>query len=154
MAWYQLFQPSAQGANHHPGTAKKIKGPQGYCRWECNLAVVWRQMATGGGHAQLKETMNTLGVPVMTKSSFVQSEHSIRECWRQQLQKSVAAAGKEERRLAEESGDYRECIPAITVVVDGGWSKPSHIHSFGVAIIMRKEVSLHLIVCVSPHFPL
>ena len=136
MAWYQLFQPSAQGANHHPGTAKKIKGPWGYRQWECNLAAVWRQMATGGGHTQLEETMSTLGVPVMTKSSFIQSEHSIRECWRQQLQKSVAAAGEEEKRLAKERRDYHECIPAITVIIDGGWSKPSYIHSYNTKSVV------------------
>ena len=52
-------------------TAKKVKGPRGYRRWECNLAAVWGQMATGGGHTQLQETMSTLGVPVMTKRNFV-----------------------------------------------------------------------------------
>ncbi len=55
-------------------TSKKVKGPQGYSRWECNLAVVWGQMATGGGHSQLEETMSVLGVPVMTGASFVHSE--------------------------------------------------------------------------------
>ena len=106
-------------------SAKKIKGPRGYHRWECNLAAVWGQLATGDGHAQLEETMSTLGVPVMTKSSFTQSEHSIGEWWRQQLQQSMAAAGEDEKRLAEERGDYHECIPAITVIIDGGWSKRS-----------------------------
>ncbi len=38
----------------------------------------------------------------------------------------MAAAGKEEKRLAEERGDFHEVVPAITVVVDGGWSKRSH----------------------------
>ena len=28
-------------------TSKKVKGPRGYSRWECNLAAVWGQMATG-----------------------------------------------------------------------------------------------------------
>ena len=93
-------------------TAKKVKGPRGYRRWECNLAAVWGQMATGGGHTQLQETMSTLGVPVMTKRNFVQSEHSIGEWWRQELKRSMAAAGEEEKRLAEERGDYHEGIPA------------------------------------------
>ena len=107
-------------------------------------------MATGGGHAQLEETMSTLGVPVMTKRNFIQTEHSIGEWWRQQLQESMAAAGEEEKRLAEERGDYHEGIPAITVIIDGGWSKRSHKHSYnaksGVAIIMGKETGklLHI----------
>lgn len=52
-------------------TSSKVKGPSNYARWECNLAAVWGQMATGGGHSHLEETMGVLGVPVMTKSSFI-----------------------------------------------------------------------------------
>ena len=43
-------------------TSHKIKGPNGYQRWECNLAAVWGQMSTGGGHTKLQETMATLGI--------------------------------------------------------------------------------------------
>ena len=32
-------------------------------------------------------------------------------------------AGKVKHRNAERSGDYFEGVPAITVIVDGGWSK-------------------------------
>ena len=39
-------------------------------------------------------------------------------------------AGKEEKRLAEQRGDYHQGVPAITVVVDGCWSKHSHKHSY------------------------
>ena len=49
-------------------------------------------------------------------------------------------AGKEEKRLAEERGDFNEVVPAITVIVDRGWSKRSHRHSYnaksGVGIII------------------
>ena len=31
-------------------------------------------MSTGGGHSQLKEIMSTVGVPVITKSSFTDTE--------------------------------------------------------------------------------
>ena len=45
--------------------------------------------------------------------------------------------------MAEERGDYHEGIPALTVVVDGGWSKRSHKHSYnaksGVGIIIGRE---------------
>ena len=131
-------------------TAQKVKGPRGYRRWECNLAAVWGQMVTGGGHSQLEETMSILGVPVMTKSSFVQSERDIGEWWRLELQESMAAAGKEEKRLAEESGSYHDGVPAITVIVDGGWSKRSHKHSYnaksGVGIIIGQRTGklLHI----------
>ena len=98
---------------------------------------------TGGEHSQLKETMSVLGVPAMTKSTFVRSERSISEWLRKAMGKSMAEAGREEKQLAEEKGDYHNGVPAITVIVDGGWSKRSHKHSYnaysGVAIIIAKE---------------
>ena len=39
-------------------------------------------------------------------------------------------AGQEEKRLAEERNDYHQGVPAITVIVGGGWSKCSHKHSY------------------------
>ncbi len=131
-------------------TSPKVKGPRGYSRWECNLAAVWGEMTTGGGHSRLEESMSVMGVPVMTKSSFIRSECGIGEQWRRSLIDSMAEAGREEKRLAEERGDFHEGVPAITVVVDGGWSKRSHKHSYnaksGVAIIIGKETGklLHI----------
>ena len=87
--------------------------------------------------------MGVLGVPVMSKNSFTQTQHGIGEWWRLQLAETMTAAGKEEKRLAEERGDYHEGMPALTVVVDGGCSKRSHKHSYnaksGVGIILGKE---------------
>ena len=65
---------TACGDRIHLETSPKVKGPNDYKRWECNLAAVWGQMATGGGHNHLQETMSVLGVPVMSKVSFVQTE--------------------------------------------------------------------------------
>ena len=99
-------------------------------------------MSTGSGHSQLQESMSVLGVPVMTKKSFNDTERSIGEMWEKELLESMATAGREEKRLAEENGSYHEGVPAITVIVDGGWSKRSHKHSYnaksGVAIIIGK----------------
>ena len=54
----------------------------------------------------------------------------------------MITAGKEEKKLAEERNDYHQGVPAITVYVDGGWSKRSHKHSYnaksGAAIIIGK----------------
>ncbi len=131
-------------------TAQKVKGPKGYRRWECDLAAVWGQVVTGGGHSQLEETMSVVGDPVMSKKSFIESERDIGEWWSQELQEAMTAAGKEEKRMAEERGDYHEGVPAITVILDGGWSKRSHKHYYnaksGVAIIIGKETGklLHI----------
>lgn len=122
-------------------TSEKVKGPK---RWECNLAAVWGQMVTGGGHSKLQDIV---GVPVMSKASFIQTERDIGEWWKVQLKESMIEAGKEEKRMAIERGDYHQGIPAIT---DGGWSKRSHKHSYnansGVAIIIGKATGklLHI----------
>ena len=63
-------------------TSSKVKGPKQYCRWECNLAAVWGQMATGGGHGHLEQTMSVLGVPVMTPASFITTERDLGLWWK------------------------------------------------------------------------
>ena len=94
-------------------------------------------MATGGGHTPLKESMSVLGVPIMNKSSVQHTERDIGEWWTKTLEQAMIEAGQEEKRLAN---DYHQGVPAITVIVDGGWSKRSHKHSYnaksGVGIII------------------
>ena len=70
--------------------------------------------------------LRVIGVPVMRKNAFITTERGIGQEWQHQLEESMIAAGKEEKWLAEECGHYHEGIPAITVVVDGGWGKRSH----------------------------
>ena len=65
-------------------------------------------------------------------------------------QETMIEAGKEEKKLAEESGNYHQGIPAITVIVDGGWCKRAHKHSYnaksGVGIIIGQRTGklLHI----------
>ena len=100
-------------------------------------------MSRGGGHSHLEETIGVMGVPVMTLNSFIATEREIGNAWKEKLAESMAEVGREEKRLAIERGDYHEGVPAITVIVNGGWSKRSHRHSYnansGVAIIIGKE---------------
>ena len=55
----------------------------------------------------------------------------------------MASAGSEEKQIAIEKGQYHDKVPAITVIVDGGWCKQSHKYSYnalsGVGIIFGKE---------------
>ena len=137
-------------------TSPKVKGPSKYARWECNLEAVWGQMAIGGGHSHLEESMGVLGVPVMTKASFINTEREIGQWWKEKLTESMLEAGREEKRLAEERGSFHEGVPAITVIMDGGWSKRSHKHSYnansGVGIIVGKETGKLLHVGVRNKF--
>ena len=113
-------------------TYKKVKGPRGYNQWECNLAAVWGQIATGTGHRQLEETMSVMGVPVLTKATFISTERDIGECWKQILLSSMAEAGQEEKKIAKENGRFHEGVPAVTVIV--GPSAP-----INTAIMPNKE---------------
>ena len=121
-------------------------------RWECNLTAVWGQMSTGGGHSQLEEAMSVVGVPVMTKKSFISTERDIGASWKKELSESMAKAGMEERTLAEENGEFHHGVPAITDIVNGGWSKRSHKHSYnansGVGINIGKRTGKLLYVGV------
>ena len=133
-------------------TCDKVRGVGGGQRWESNVAAVWGQMETGGGYAHLKETMSLMGVPVMTKKAFMVTESAIDQHWWQSLEESMRQAAEEEKRLAVGRDSYHERIPCITVIVDAGWSKRSHKHSYnaksGVGIIVGMETKKLLYVGV------
>ncbi len=48
---------------------------------------------TGGGHSQLEEAMSIVGVPVMTKKSFIQTKRDIGEVWKKELLELMMMAG-------------------------------------------------------------
>ena len=107
------------------------------------LHAVWEQMVTGGGHAPLTESMAVLGVRSLTKKAFITIEKHIGQWWWTLFEDSMKQAGNEERAIAIANGRYHQGVPAITVIIDGGWSKRSHKHSYnaksGVGIIIGKE---------------
>ena len=55
------------------------------------------------------------------------------------LEEQLACVAVPERQLAILNGCYHNRVPTITVVVDAGWSKRSHKHSYnaksGVGVI-------------------
>ena len=129
----------------------KVMGPNGYECWESNLSTVWGQMSTSNGHNNLQDAMSVLGVPIMSKMTFIQTERDIGEMWEREMDKAVLETGNKEKRLADERGNYHQDVPAVTVVVDGGWSKRSHKLSYnacksGVRIIIGQKTGkiLHI----------
>ena len=67
----------------------------------------------------------------------------IGQWWWDLLKESMKQAEGAEEAIAISKGHYRQGIPAITVIVDGGWSTQSYKHSYnaksGVGIIIDKE---------------
>ena len=43
---------------------------------------------------------------------------------------------QEEKQLAMKHNEYHQRVPSITVMVDGGWSKKSHKHSYNVNLVI------------------
>ena len=80
----------------------------------------------------------------------METERIIGKKWWDSLELSMKEAAEEEKKLAIARGSYHEDVPAITVIVDGGWSKRTHKHSYnaksGVGIIVGKQTGkiLHL----------
>ena len=103
-----------------------------------NIAVLG-QISTGGGANHLEEQLACVGVPSLSKKSFIQLERTLGTLFEEVVSQQLLSAGKEEKQQAILNGNYHNGIPAITVVVDGGWSKRSHKHSYnakcGVGVI-------------------
>ena len=71
MASILAYKCSGCGENISFATSSKASIPSSGKYWTCNVAAVWGQMATGG---HLEESMSILGVPVMSKQSFITTE--------------------------------------------------------------------------------
>ena len=86
-----------------------------------------------------QEQLACVQIPAMTKVSFIELERSLGRVFEQLVADNLLAVSKEEKALAIARGDFHSGVPAITVVVDGGWSKRSHKHSYnaksGVGVI-------------------
>jgi len=99
-------------------------------------------MVVGGGFNALEETI------------FVHTKRAIRKWWWSLLEESMASAGREEKQIAK--GQYHDNIPDITVIVDGGWCKRVHRHSYnalsGVGVIFGKETKKLLFIGVRNKF--
>ena len=51
--------------------------------------------------------------------------------------------GKEELRLATESGSLLDGVPYCTVIVDGGWSKRSYGHGYNALSGLVRIINIH-----------
>ena len=74
-----------------------------------------------------------------TSRSFIQIERSMGTAFEAMVGENLLIACQKEKQLAIEQGICHNGVPAITVVVDAGWSKRNHKHSYnansGVGVI-------------------
>ena len=85
----------------------------------------------------LATTMAAVGVPSVSKQTFTTMERVWSTEMEKQLISSMKVAGAEEKRIAIETGRSHHEVPAITVIVDGGWSKRSHKHSSDANLVWQ-----------------
>ena len=75
-------------------------------------------------------------VTSLNSQSFIQMEHDLGTAFEAMVGKNLLIASQKEKQLVIEQENYHNGIPAIAVVVDGGWSKRSHKHSnSGIGVI-------------------
>ena len=148
-----VFQCECEGCHKQwkVHTSPKMDTVNGQ-RYDVNVRAVWGQVASGGGCYKMNEFLSTMGVSGMSKCTFSKLEHEISQWWQVALDDEMKKAGEEEVLLAKERGDYHEGVPATSVVVDGGWSKRTHKHTYnalGGAVIVigvytKKILSLQI----------
>ena len=96
-------------------------------------------MSTGGGLTRLNSTLALMDVPGMQKRMYTDTEEFLGKEMHTYLAQSMQKVAEEEKKHAIETSNFHQGIPSITVVVDEGWSKWSHKHSYnaksGVAVI-------------------
>ena len=119
-------------------TSEKVKlGEKRH--YTTNIGAVFGQVSTGGGGDHLEEQLASMSVPSLSPHSFVGIERSLGTAFEDIVTNELLAAGKEEREHAIKHNKFSEGVPACTVMVDGGWSKRSHKHSYnansGVGVI-------------------
>ena len=104
-----------------------------------NIGATLGQIATGGGANHLKEQLVCIQVPSLSTPSFINLERTMGTTFEAIVSTRLLTAGQMEKQLAIGQGNYHNGVPAITVVVDAGWSKRNHKHSYnansGVGVI-------------------
>ena len=120
--------------------------------YSVNISTTLGQIATGGGADHLKEQLTCIQVPSLSTPTFVNLEYIMGTKFEATVNHQLLTAGQIERQLAIAQGNYHHGVPAITVIVDGGWSKRSHKHSYnvksGVGVIFRATTKALLFIGV------
>ena len=107
--------------------------------YETNLGAVLGQVATGGGGDHLQEQLSAMNIPSLSPHSFIQFERDLGTAFESLVTEQLLIAGREEYEHAAATNCRVNGKLACTVVVDGGWSKRYHRHSYnaksGVGVI-------------------
>ena len=110
------------------------------------------QMSTGGGCNNLEESLCTIGIPSMSKPTFIEIERLLGSAFEAYLGELMLQAGIEEKEIAIKNNEYHQNVSSITVIVHRGWSKRSNkpqafiqckFRSWGHIWCCYKEIVIH-----------
>ncbi|KAL4132332.1 hypothetical protein QTP88_009503 [Uroleucon formosanum] len=109
-----------------------------------NMAMVTAMVNVGQGFSQMDEICATLNMPNMCNRTYQNVHNDVYHHMHDLAWNDLAAAGKEEAKLAIEKGEVDlQGRPKIAVITDGAWSKRSYKRNYnassGVACIVGQR---------------
>ncbi|CAI6367305.1 unnamed protein product [Macrosiphum euphorbiae] len=109
-----------------------------------NMAMVTAMVNVGQGFSQMDEICATLNMPNMCNRTYQNVHNDVYQHMYDLAWNEMAAAGKEEAKLAIEKGEVDlQGRPKIAVITDGAWSKRSYKRNYnassGVACIVGQR---------------
>ena len=87
-----------------PCNKVELKKPNGRVRstypYQVNVEAVMGQMTTGGGCISLEELLCTIGIPLISKPTFIEIEMHLGSCFEAYLGELMLQVGQGEKQLA------------------------------------------------------
>ena len=104
----------------------------------------------------MEEQLACVSVPSFTSACFTEMECTLGTYLKSPVMEQILSTGQEEKQIAIPNNTLVSEVPAIAVVVDGGWSKRAHKHyhnaKSGVAVIFgaatKKSLFIGIALCV------
>jgi len=114
-----------------------------------NKALAWGCQNSAIGYDAVSGLLSSLDLPSPSPNTYRKSQTECKDWIMASLQIELETAAEEEKKLAIEAEEFVIVkgikYPAITVVVDGGWSKRSYGHSYnsnnGMAVIISARTN-------------
>nr|XP_011302989.1 PREDICTED: uncharacterized protein LOC105266494 [Fopius arisanus] len=95
-------------------------------RLDVNRCAVAGISAIGQGHAALQEFTANVGIPCPTFKIFKEISAELDDIYVKISEEQIIQNGKEELRIAHDTGSFIDGIPACSVIVDGSWPVRSY----------------------------
>lgn len=94
---------------------------------DINSAAVAGVVSAGGGFTNLTKVMGAMNIRCMGYKTYEKHQAIVSRGWEESALQEMKLAAEEEGTLARQRGDmYKDCVPLLTVVAGGSWSKRSY----------------------------